>query len=796
MKKVFKKLKAIPTYLLVTFFTISMLTGFIVGFSEYTHFEHIKSDTVLGLNEIWQMNLFSHTRINLDDYNKATKNAFANMEAFLGYGKAPGLKGFFDGFINSASSLNKQSLYNHKLLTDRCVVPSAHWSVRSDVAYATNEINYDYGQIIGQPSLDTDSTNAIVSANFVHYLQQNLGELREHSKINLEDPSLEFSRYNDIILKSISKNENKEYEIISQLIKLHRFFISSRKSNPDGTTDSINRGNMVVYPAHTFESFNTNNTKTTFAFKASERSWWKAAFDKTFPIGFERNENDVKFGLTGMYNDIQDDNSVLLQDRTFFCKFKLPSIENYEFVACIDLFLDDSEFGTNKFISGSTNKIFGVQSVSSWILPISYRLGFILDGIITAILLLIATLKFRVAIYKTIKIHIQQYDNENLVEFYLERQDERNHLPRKYEDQKASLNILQTRVKDFESSLNRTIGVTLNAINKLFSFGISGSLKDSYSEKTSQSMNYNLDITLGIDNTNIYRCIEFWNIKDSKTNQELGIFMVKWLNTIFTKEEIAITLIGPLRRFEGDENANKIIARLKKRLEEHLLQSEDKKITVKFSVSDTVEQQFRIPPILNKKEIGADSLQSYFMKKGHSKRLLERKLIFQTKARNNEEFRLFLSLYQTQADIYAVCGISFLRNLNERKKLKDFFENRVDRERIFIESSENEFVNFYVSLESKIREAFLENDLDRFYLASFPDPEKLSIYKSYDFALAKNSNDETEYVLFFYDNSTSNELGWVSWRNVDIEFYERVYSIIKDDMQRPLTSIRDVIVKL
>ena len=55
-------------------------------------------------------------------------------------------------------------------------------------------------------------------------------------------------------------------------------------------------------------------------------------------------------------------------------------------------------------------------------------------------------------------------------------------------------------------------------------------------------------------------------------------------------------------------------------------------------------------------------------------------------------------------------------------------------------------------------------------------------YKNYDFAVVKNPQDKTEYILYHTPTSTATEIGWASWRKIDIDFYLAVYKSLNADV--------------
>ena len=178
------------------------------------------------------------------------------------------------------------------------------------------------------------------------------------------------------------------------------------------------------------------------------------------------------------------------------------------------------------------------------------------------------------------------------------------------------------------------------------------------------------NLTLGIDNINYYRRVEFWKIYNRAKTKEYGTFLVKWLNSIYTKEELSIDLRGGLKKtkFSGDE-LNKIIVYLKQEFENRLLNSEDEDHEIRLDLTQSRPVPSGIPSIFEKQRDGKESILDYFTKMGKLNRFYEKKLFFRYRGDDRKELDYFLELYKGMK-VYTVCILSFLQNLKNNDNLE------------------------------------------------------------------------------------------------------------------------------
>ncbi|MBN3960167.1 hypothetical protein [Nostoc sp. NMS8] len=204
---------------------------------------------------------------------------------------------------------------------------------------------------------------------------------------------------------------------------------------------------------------------------------------------------------------------------------------------------------------------------------------------------------------------------------------------------------------------------------------------------------------------------------------------------------------------------------IKKQLREHLLISDDKEFVAVLDTNYSRTQN--IPPFLAEinsiKKIINSSL---YLKQG--------KIVF-------SEVETLTELYkQAQVMVNAICTLHFLRKLVDNDKLKDFFQTQV-HERYLIEYKQGEFKDFYNSLDddSKLE---LKNK-SPFKIMVYQDNIDNIVSAQDDFCIISINNIPRLVAYSFTDNKYPNT-GWISWREVDIKFYEELYKCQKDQNHR------------
>jgi len=113
-------------------------------------------------------------------------------------------------------------------------------------------------------------------------------------------------------------------------------------------------------------------------------------------------------------------------------------------------------------------------------------------------------------------------------------------------------------------------------------------------------------------------------------------------------------------------------------------------------------------------------------------------------------------------------------------KLKDFFQTQVN-ERYLIEYQQDEFQDFYDSLDDESKSE-LRNQ-SPFKIMVYQDNIDNIVSAQDDFCIISINNTPKLVVYSFTDKKYSNT-GWISWREVDIKFYEELYKCQKDKNHR------------
>jgi hypothetical protein len=348
-------------------------------------------------------------------------------------------------------------------------------------------------------------------------------------------------------------------------------------------------------------------------------------------------------------------------------------------------------------------------------------------------------------------------------------------------------------VKKEETTIEQSVGIDRKW--KWFSFNFLRKQANVNGNEQSVTEGTTVELTLGIDNINYYRRLEFWKIYIGHKRVESGEFIVKWMNAIYTKEEIAIDLKrGEFRIKLSEKKENEVLVHLKKKFENRLLTSEESDFIIKVDLTPQNQGPLEIPYSIQNCVVENENIVHYFTRIGRLNRFYEKKLFFRYRDDDTKELNYFIQLYANM-DIYSICGLEFLENLKNNKGLPIFIKSTEDTERLYIEETPNELGTFLNSLTPELRLEMKDLKPEKFIIFPFIDKniELIKKYKNYDFALVKNNLGQTEYILYHTPTSTSAEIGWASWRIIDIDFYNAVYRVIKTELYPNSISIKEYI---
>ncbi|NES06615.1 MAG: hypothetical protein F6K22_29635 [Okeania sp. SIO2F4] len=124
--------------------------------------------------------------------------------------------------------------------------------------------------------------------------------------------------------------------------------------------------------------------------------------------------------------------------------------------------------------------------------------------------------------------------------------------------------------------------------------------------------------------------------------------------------------------------------------------------------------------------------------------------------------------------VNAICTLHFLRKLWDQNKLKDFFQTSVNH-RYLIEYKQDEFKNFYNSLDDETQTEL--RNKSPFQIMVYQDNIDNIVGPQDDFCIISINNVPKLVAYIFTDNkfTSTGGIGWISWREVDINFYDELY---------------------
>ncbi|WP_416866284.1 MAG: hypothetical protein ACMVP2_00635 [Imperialibacter sp.] len=451
--------------------------------------------------------------------------------------------------------------------------------------------------------------------------------------------------------------------------------------------------------------------------KIVSREWFKAsAKDSNTARSFVTENSD--FGLTYAYSDIDAKNKTNLI-RTFFYNFQSEGIP---YTLCLDLFID-------------VPKRHSFLGIYFPVLGSIYTDSAVLAGLSTVILFLAIRVFFNKKINRLIN-SLNHAAEPNARVALFDRQ-ERLLISNSSDVSKES----KFEVSDVDSI---QFGAELNLRWNIVRVGYGRNIARMLSKKSELKKNFNLSLS----SNKMLRAIDVWLIWGWSSTKKtlLGIEEVRWQNTVYKKEDIVTETVwrhSEITIWEYNLYLNDLRSKI--------LSTDRKNIR---SIVDA-ELQFESTPKL---------IDNFLSKFPHLNRnLLTRKILF-------EDFDSFSQVYDL-GKTFAVCSEHYIQLLINQDKVKLIFQKEVNK-RIFIENEKGNFSNLFKNIKEEDKEKVLANLSILKY-----DPQGSSSYLRNDFALIKSENNETVCVIYNYDDLTD-DAGWLSWRTVDINYYEQLYDAI------------------
>ncbi|NEO70286.1 hypothetical protein [Moorena sp. SIO3H5] len=641
------------------------------------------------------------------------------------------LKKYYNKYYRKSKNRRVIRGIEHKIIVDNRYVPNEEyipWKIlkTDDMLKAyynySGVIDFDSKQSNNRIEQKKQSPNDKIFQIFADMMIKNIGK-HVKSKTNDNDDSI-----------AIQNFHNFSKEVITFLTNDEEYW----KKIPDLRINSIYIFNtrtrfLLSYP------FTDQPFSSQIDFKT--RPWFKATENNYFSSFPNRDNDSNQLGVTGIYIDINDENEPNKM-RTIWYKFKDQDTKDY-YILCLDIFLDKShQIVQEKNLLYLLKKPLNSQ-IWIYLLPLSAFIALCLSLLYEFIL-------------KPILIRLKLYEPGKDFVVKIKLQRESKHYASKDEGE-ITLNIKGETKAINKSEQSREAGWNLNDIIPNIEFSVKSNESNAREQEASFSYEFTkvYDLSM-VEDKPIYRCIETWRVlseSQSGKTQTIGFFVAHWNtnNSADIEEGLDIKSIY----WEQDYQDN--LDSLKEQLRQHLLLSEKPELVAVLDRQYSKRQT--IPQFLEK----IDSLKTLIKSSSY---LQQGKIVF-------SEIRTLAELYK-EGTVKAICSLHFLKNLKNKQQLKDFLDVPV-AERYLIEYEEDEFRYFYDSLDDEIKSKLINQY--SFKIMVYQDDIENIISPQDDFCIISLKNGSKLVAYSFTDNKYSHTswLGWISWREVDSQFYDELY---------------------
>lgn len=594
------------------------------------------------------------------------------------------------------------------------------WKINKIYESFSEKVNYDNICNIGDFNLDVQKQDKS-NRIAINFSEEILDGLKVKNSSDPKNSIKNLENYSDVLMQYFGKSSQKN--------QTNNYFqkFSSIKFLWVYIANAKNQ--MLSYPASEIQ----------VPLNVKERPWWK----------FAQSHENKQLNITPPYVDINDspnNNNII---RTIWYKF---TVENIEYVIAVDLFFD------------STQNLNGLDFLkrcfeSASIINNGTLLPFIIQTF-TLYLLLFFIYELYEAKFKYSSLQNTVPNSSGLIKLKLQRYDK--HYAIKNADDIVI--TVQGETKETDTNENsREAGWTFSFPNLNFNQKNNQSnIKQNELVYTYVSTGkYNLDMT---NNQPSYRCIEVWKVfLESRSGdiENLGFFVAGWntTNSINLEDELNIKSINWEREYEHNLEV------VKEQLYNHLSVSEEKEFIgiLDYSSKNTVN----VPQHLKR----IDFIQKII---DNSLFLNQRKIILPENEIITEIYRL--------GTVRAICTRNFLQILVDSNKVEEFFKVPVE-ERYYIEHEEDDFKSFYESLNDSCK-LFFKNTQSLFKIMVYQKNNDNIVKPEDDFCIVKIDGKPSIVAYTLTDNRYPNAGAWISWRNVDIEYYTELYRCQKDIAHR------------
>lgn len=638
------------------------------------------------------------------------------------------LQKYYNKYYRKSKNQRVIRRIEHKIIVDDRYLPDEEyvpWKIlKTDdmlkVYYGySGVIDFDSKQINNRIGEKKQSRNDKIFKIFTDMMIKNIGKHVE-KKTNDNDDSIAIQNFHNFSKEVINflTNDEEYWKKIPDL-RINSIYIFN-----------IDTGFLLSYP------FTDQPFSSQIDFKT--RPWFRATENNYFSSFLIRDNDYNQLGVTGIYLDINDENKPNKM-RTIWYKFKDQDTEQ-EYILCLDIFLDQSHQ-----IVQEENLLYVLEEpfksrIWIYLLPLSVFIALCLSLLYEFILkpILVKLLKHNDFVVKTkLKRTNKNYAGKDGVKT-------------------IEMKVETKSTNKSEQSMEAGWNVHITPISPM-GFSVQSNESNATEQETTFSYEftntYNLNM---IEEKPIYRCIETWELVSecqSSNSTKIGLFVAYWnTNNSADLEEVL-----DIKSIYLDQDYKEYLVSLKEQLREHLLLSEKPELVAVLDRQYTKRKT--IPQFLEK----IDSLKTLI---NSSSYLQQGKIVF-------SEIRTLAELYK-EGTVKAICSLHFLKNLTKKQQLKYFLDVPV-AERYLIEYEEDEFRNFYDSLDDETKSKLINQST--FKIMVYQDDIENIISPQDDFCIISLRNGSKLVAYSFTDHKYSHTswLGWISWREVDSQFYDELY---------------------
>lgn len=640
-----------------------------------------------------------------------------------------------DRVISNLKSSNTQKVpndVNKKIISGQNLPQgdSVQWKIGKTKESLT--VYYDYvslndfsGQQVNDSQIKKNDDKVFQLFTFI--TTKDIKDKLDSPKINKKNIEIDnLSIFSKSVMNYLA-NDDKYSESIPYL-RINNIYITNLKT-----------GFMISYPL-------TNSGYRPIDFKT--RPWFKAT-QNNYGANFKSSTSDSnQSGITGVYIDISSESrknpNVI---RTLYYRFNDERGEEY--ILCIDLFFDKS----SQFSSVLNHRDLVEQYIKAgldiepsdnpWIYLLLYSF----------LMALILFLGYEIKV-KYILLRIFNFNRNNFLKISLKRDIAKTH----YAD--ANTGKIEITIKGITGQKNESQVSTeaqwkadFNQLQASVGMSRISTHQQEFTYGYQLSNSYNLDIT----QSNLkYRCVETWDVILSAPiiNQTIGHFVVTW----DAKDSESLEELIEIKSVYWEKEYENYLNSIKTQLREHLLISDAGELVPVIDTNYSRHQN--IPELINQTESLKKSLHnSLYLKQG--------RIAF-------SDINTLTQLYQHNGvEVKAICTLNFLTKLLDNKQLEEFFQVTV-QERYFRESTQNQFRDFYNNISDDNVKYVLKSS-SNFKIMVYNQPNANNIINSQDDFCVISVEGTPKFVVYSFTDDRYQNIGWISWREVDVKFYNELY---------------------